>query len=84
MVFQDLEEIQRYKGQQSNSKLPLVAGIRLLDLNCVSRSENKLETKQSRVLGTHGDTWHIQQGKGDGLDLSGSTFGGHVTHEQTG
>lgn len=80
-MFQDLEKIQRYKGQQSNWEPPLVTGIRLF------RTEmHKVLTKEAgdQAAQRSGGTQHIQQGKGDGLAPSGSGFGGQVTHKQTG
>lgn len=47
---------------------------------------HKALTKEAgdQAVKRSGDTQHVQQGKGDGLDSSGSVFGGQGTHEQTG
>ena len=80
-MFQALEKIQRYKGQQSNWEPPHVAGIRLFrtDMHMALKKEAGDQAMQGP-----GGTQRVQQGKGGGLDSSRSGFGAQVTYEQTG
>lgn len=85
MVFQDLEEIQRYKGQQANCELPFITDIRLF------RTEmHKVLTQEAGAWAERrcGGTQYAQQGKEEGLRKAGSVFRAQVAYglrnEQTG
>lgn len=84
MVFQDLDEIQRYKGQQANCEPPFITDIRLF------RTEmHKVLTQEAGAWAQRcGDTQHTQQGKGEGLHEAGSVLRARVARglciEQTG
>lgn len=60
-MFQDLEKIQRYKGQQSNWEPLLLVGIRLF-----GTETHKALTKEAgdQAVRRSGDTQHVSKEKG--------------------